>query len=111
MDLVCTFCGERPVVAWFNGPLRTIWVEAPTSLPAATPDDFFACTACMKLIEGGDRDGLCRRGVYRMRDIGAEKFPHLARVVTWLDQEEFWKVWSSRREESTRIQALTNRTR
>jgi len=108
MDSVCTFCGERPVLAWFNGPLRTIWLEPPASVPAVTQDDFLACGSCIELIEGGDRDGLCRRGVHRMRDVGAEQFPYLARMVSWLEQEEFWEAWSRRGEKTTQVLALAN---
>ena len=92
MRPVCTFCGERPVVAWFDGPVKTIWLEEPDLFEFAE-DDYLACGTCLELIEQGDRDQLSRREMHRMRDIGAEEFPHLALLVARLSQVPFWDAW------------------
>ena len=92
MTPVCTFCGERPVVAWFDGPVKTLWLEEPESFEFSD-EDYLACSTCLDLIEAGDRDGLSRREFHRMRDIGAAEFPHLALLVARMTQLPFWDAW------------------
>jgi hypothetical protein len=95
MTPVCTFCGERPVIAWFDGPVKTIWLEEP-ELFDFSDDDYLACATCFGLIETGDRDRLSRREMHRMRDIGAAEFPHLALLVARISQMPFWDAWMRR---------------
>jgi hypothetical protein len=100
MRAVCTFCGERPVVAWFNGPVKTIWLEEPEVF-AFSDDDYLACATCLELIEAGDRDRLSRREMHRMRDIGAAEFPHLALLIARISQVSFWDAWMPRVDETS----------
>lgn len=62
---VCSFCGEGPVVAWFEGPDFTVSVDGPEKVRAE--EAWLACSTCLLLVEAGDRDSLVRRGVGRLR--------------------------------------------
>jgi hypothetical protein len=111
MTPVCTFCGERPIVAWFDGPVKTIWLEEP-ELFEFSDDDYLACPTCLELIEAGDRDRLSRREMDRMRDIGAAGFPHFALLVARMSQVPFWDAWMRRHDErSVAPRTVRGRTR
>jgi hypothetical protein len=62
---VCSFCGERPVVGWFEGPDFLRFVDAPEKVRAN--EAWLACSTCLSLIQAGDRDGLVQRGTQRIR--------------------------------------------
>jgi hypothetical protein len=61
----CSFCGERPVVAWFEGPHFATFVRSSTEVRAE--EAWLSCATCLALVERDDRDGLSRRGADRLR--------------------------------------------
>jgi hypothetical protein len=61
----CSFCGTRPVVAWFEGPTFTTFVRRSTDVRAE--EAWLACATCLSLVEADDRDALARRGAERLR--------------------------------------------
>jgi hypothetical protein len=61
----CSFCGERPVVAWFESPSFTTFVRHSTDVRAEGA--WLSCATCLTLVERDDRDGLARRGAERLR--------------------------------------------
>jgi hypothetical protein len=61
---VCSFCGERPVVSWFEGPDFRTSVTSPDAV--RSDEAWLACSICLQLVEAEDRDGLARRGAKRI---------------------------------------------
>ena len=93
----CSFCGERPVAAWFEGPSFRMFVRSSAEVRAE--EAWLACTKCLGLVEANDREGLVERGVERLRrrdrDEGRRRSP---REEAWMqqmtrDQQEklFWE--------------------
>jgi hypothetical protein len=92
----CSFCGERPVAAWFEGPSFRTFVSS--SIEVRAEEAWLACATCLGLVEANDREGLVERGVERLRrrdrDEGRERSPS---EEAWMqqmtrDQQEklFW---------------------
>ena len=92
----CSFCGDSPTVAWFEGPDFTHWVDAASKVRAE--EAWLACGICLGLVEANDREGLVERGVERLRrrdrEEGRQRSP---REEAWMlqmtrDQQEkqFW---------------------
>jgi hypothetical protein len=92
----CSFCGERPVAAWFEGPSFRTFVRSSAEVRAE--EAWLACGICLGLVEANDREGLVVRGVDRLRrrdrDEGRRRSP---REEAWMqqmtrDQQEklFW---------------------
>lgn len=71
---VRSFCGERPVVAWFEGPAFREVVDSADKVRAEGA--WCACSTCVALVEANDRESLVERAFGRMRrkdaDMGAE---------------------------------------
>lgn len=63
MEGVCSFCGEGPVVAWFEGPDFREWVDAPDKVRA--DEAWLACGISLRLVEKDDREALVERGEAR----------------------------------------------
>ena len=93
----CSFCGERPVAAWFEGPSLRMFVRSSAEVRAE--EAWLACTKCLGLVKANDREGLVERGVERLRrrdrDEGRPRSP---REEAWMqqmtrDQQEklFWE--------------------
>lgn len=61
----CSFCGERPVTAWFEGPTFRTFVRSSAEVRAE--EAWLACAVCLALVEANDREGLVERGVERLR--------------------------------------------
>lgn len=61
---VCSFCGESPVAAWFEGPTFTTLVRTSTAVRAE--EAWLTCARCLVLVEAQDRDALALRGVARL---------------------------------------------
>jgi hypothetical protein len=61
---VCSFCGERLVVAWFEGPSFRSHVGAANSVTAT--ETWLACNTCLRLVERDDRDELVERATDRL---------------------------------------------
>jgi hypothetical protein len=59
----CSFCGERPVAAWFEGPSFRTFVRSSAEVRAE--EAWLACETCLALVETDDREGLARRGAKR----------------------------------------------
>jgi hypothetical protein len=60
MEPVCSFCGERPVVAWFEGPDFRTRVSSPDEVRAE--EAWLACATCLRLVDANDRESLAVRG-------------------------------------------------
>ena len=60
---MCSFCGERPVVAWFEAPDFRGYVDAAERVRA--DEAWCACSICLALVHADDRETLVRRGVER----------------------------------------------
>lgn len=83
---MCSFCGERPVVAWFEGPDFKTSVASPDGV--RSDEAWLACSACFQLVEAEDRDGLARRGAKRLQGrVDAERAVTSARQH---QDEQFW---------------------
>jgi hypothetical protein len=52
---VCSFCGDRPVVAWFEGPSFRDAVDSADKVRAE--EAWLTCQVCLTLIEANDREG------------------------------------------------------
>jgi hypothetical protein len=61
----CSFCGERPVAAWFEGPSFRMFVRSSAEVRAE--EAWLVCTKCLGLVEANDREGLVERGAERLR--------------------------------------------
>lgn len=87
----CSFCGDRDVVAWFEGPTFTLFVRSPAEV--RSEEAWLVCSECLPLVETDDRDSLARRGTKRVRG-GAgteEQSAHLVREL----QDRFWEPRSN----------------
>jgi len=60
-----SFCGERPVAAWFEGPSFRTFVRSSAEVRAE--EAWLACATCLALVETDDREGLAIRGTKRLR--------------------------------------------
>jgi hypothetical protein len=92
----CSFCGQRPVVAWFEGPSFKTFVLSSAEVRAE--EAWLTCQVCLGLVEANDHEGLVERGAERLRrrdrDEGRERSPS---EEAWMqqmtrDQQEklFW---------------------
>lgn len=64
MDPACSFCGDRPVVAWFEGPHFRNAVDSADKVRA--DEAWLACSDCLALVQANDRDGLAMRKSLRL---------------------------------------------
>jgi hypothetical protein len=87
----CSFCGARPVVAWFEGPSFTTFVRRSTDVRAEGA--WLACATCLSLVETDDRDALARRGAQRLRSRRpTEVDRHVAEKIERDHQQQlFWQ--------------------
>jgi hypothetical protein len=85
---VCSFCGERPVVVWFEGPDFTTSVDAPEDVSAE--EAWLSCSACLELVRADDREALVHRGMQRLsgRGSGSENVEPVVRRL----QDRFWSA-------------------
>lgn len=65
MEPVCSFCEERPVVAWFEGPHFRAAANSAESVHSE--EAWVACAACFALVQADDREALVERRVARVR--------------------------------------------
>jgi hypothetical protein len=75
----CSFCGEGPVAAWFEGPSFRTFVRSSAEVRAE--EAWLACATCLALVETDDRDGLARRGAKRRGSIAGERGEAMAREM------------------------------
>jgi hypothetical protein len=93
----CSFCGERPVAAWFEGPSFRTFVRSSAEVRAE--EAWLACATCLALVEANDREGLAERDVERLRrrdrDEGRQRGPSEEALMLQMkrDQQEkqFWR--------------------
>jgi hypothetical protein len=83
---VCSFCGEQPVVAWFEGPDFLASVDAAEKVRAE--EAWLTCSTCLQLVQRDDREGLAIRGVKRVRRHGTEPEGIVEAARTF--HERFW---------------------
>jgi len=83
---VCSFCGRRPVVAWFEGPHFNVSIDAAEKVRAE--EAWLACATCLALVRAGDRDRLVQRGMKRFRGPGSDS-ENIVAHVRWA-HEQFW---------------------
>ena len=82
----CSFCGERPVAAWFEGPSFRSFVRSSKEVRAE--EAWLACATCLVLVESDDRESLVARGVKRSRGKASEGVESITREM---QNEEFWQ--------------------
>jgi hypothetical protein len=93
---VCSFCGQKPVVAWFEGPSFLRFVAAAHQV--RSNEVRVACADCLRLVEMNDREGLVERGIARQRrrdaregrTRDASEWPSLRVVARNQLDESFW---------------------
>ena len=98
---VCSFCGERPVVAWFEGPHFRNVVDLADEVGAE--EAWLACEACLVLVNADDREGLVDRGMDRQRwkdrerdrERGVGEVDMLRRAKRRRLEDLFWRPRSS----------------
>ena len=89
---MCTFCGDDGVVAWFPGPDFAAFVDSPQAVGAT--EAWLACTTCLALVEGEEREELVWRAIARLRwraELGAGS-PPMEPLVRQMHQ----RFWSAR---------------
>jgi hypothetical protein len=84
---VCSFCGDRPVRTWFEGPDFTVAVDSADRVTAE--EAWLACAICSTLVRSDDREALVRRGLDRARRRGGGEDPDGVR-------ERLDRFWSAR---------------
>jgi hypothetical protein len=63
MHPVCSFCGDRPIVAWFEGPQWRNVVDSADKVRAE--EAWVACAVCLALVEANEREALVERDLAR----------------------------------------------
>lgn len=86
----CSFCGEGPTVAWFEGPHFRVSVDAADKVRGG--EAWTACDRCFQLVQTHDREELARRGTRRLEE-GVE--PERALAMTLELQDKFWAARST----------------
>lgn len=92
----CSFCGARPVAAWFEGPTFRTFVRSSADVRAEGV--WLACAVCLALVEANDHEGLVEQSVERQRRSDREEGRQRSRMEeAWLQQaardqqeKEFW---------------------
>jgi hypothetical protein len=82
----CSFCGEGPVVAWFEGPSFRTFVRSSAEVRAE--EAWLACATCLALVETDDREGLAMRGTRRSRGRASEGVEAIEREM---QDKHFWR--------------------
>lgn len=82
----CSFCGERPVAAWFEGPTFRTFVRS--SAEVRSGEAWLACAICLALVEADDREGLAKRGTRRPAGSASEG---AEAVMREMHDEQFWR--------------------
>ncbi len=88
---VCSFCGERPVVAWFESPDFRNVVDSEDKVRSG--EAWLACAVCLAKVEADDREGLAQRSFARAEK-GRERSPEDAAAMLLVEREHladmFW---------------------
>jgi hypothetical protein len=64
MDAGCSFCGTRPVVAWFEGPDFSSFAASAEAVSAF--EVWLCCGSCLRAVQAGDRERIAQRGTLRV---------------------------------------------
>jgi hypothetical protein len=81
----CSFCGRSPVAAWFEGPDFKRFVDSADKVRAT--EAWLVCAPCLRLVQVGDRDGVARRGMRRVRARGIDERPFASARA---EHDQFW---------------------
>lgn len=84
----CSFCGDSPTVAWFEGPDFTHSVDEASKVRAE--EAWLACAACFPLIQADNREGLAERGVMKFERQGRHVDHERAITFSRRAHEGFW---------------------
>jgi hypothetical protein len=84
MEAGCSFCGTRPVAAWFEGPDFLTFVRSADEVRAE--DAWLCCANCLRLVNNSDRERIVQRGTLRVGGSG----PDEALAVVRTEHERFW---------------------
>lgn len=82
----CSFCGERPVAAWFEGPTFKTFVRS--SAEVRSDEAWLACAICLALVEADDREGLAQRGMRRPAGSASQGVEAVTREM---HNDQFWR--------------------
>jgi hypothetical protein len=82
----CSFCGDRPVAAWFEGPSFRSFVRSSDEVRAE--EAWLACATCLVLVESDDRESLVARGMKRFGSKASEGHEAITRET---QNERFWR--------------------
>jgi hypothetical protein len=93
---VCSFCGEQPVAAWFEGPDFRAFVTRAGDVRAE--EAWLACASCLQLVEADDADRLAERGMKRLVRRGADQ--EKAMAFARRAHEQFWSARSGNQPDS-----------
>ena len=89
MDPRCSFCGNQPVVAWFEGPTFMSFVRSAEDV--RSDEAWLACASCLELVQAGDRERIARRGTLRVGGSAPDEV-----LVSVRDSHD--RFWSARTE-------------
>jgi hypothetical protein len=91
---VCSFCGDRQVVTWFEGPDFRHAVDSAEKV--RSDEAYLACSLCLELIEADDREGLAARELVWQRRKGGLKpgvtEQDVMRMKRRLLEDTFWRA-------------------
>jgi hypothetical protein len=82
----CSFCGERPVAAWFEGPTFKTFVRH--SAEVRSDEAWLACATCLVLVESDDRESLVARG---MKRFGTKASGGAEAITRETQNRRFWR--------------------
>ena len=82
----CSFCGERPIAAWFEGPTFRTFVRSSAEVRAEGA--WLACTTCLALVEAIDARQPRPTGCARKGRSWSERAETMAREM---QNEDFWR--------------------
>ena len=87
---VCSFCGERPVVAWFEAPTFLTRIDSADKVLA--DEAWLTCATCLELVNVNDRDRLVERAVQRLVRRHPERPLHPGKELRTRQhlEEQFW---------------------
>jgi hypothetical protein len=81
----CSFCGEGPVAAWFEGPTFKTFVRS--SAEVSSDEAWLTCATCLALVES-DRESLVARGMKRFGTKASEGAEAITRET---QNRRFWR--------------------
>ena len=92
---VCSFCGERSVVAWFEAPKFLTRVDSADKVRAV--EAWLTCATCLELVDANDRDRLVERAVQRLVRKHPERSLPPSEALQQLERRQLDELFWSRR--------------